>query len=131
VDGKLVGVSASAAVATSVGGTTTPINFGNTLYDTRSAFSSPNFIAPVAGRYRISATIQPLGLSVGNSVMLSVFKNGAQSRVTQHYAGPYVQSLTIEADLLLAQTDAVTIHSANCLQRLLDRRALSAVKRWW
>jgi hypothetical protein len=65
VDGNKVGLSVSASSATSVDATATPISFGTTIYDTHSAWGSPNFTTPVPGRYKICATIQINGLSAG------------------------------------------------------------------
>lgn len=111
VDGNKVGLSVSASSATNVVGTMTAISFGNTIYDSHSAFASPNFTVPVAGRYRISATVQLNGLSAGNAVNLGIFVNGVSARTTQQYAGLSIQSFPIVADLLLAETDTVSIRA--------------------
>lgn len=112
VDGNLVGFSATASAATAIAGTATTVTFGTTSYDTHTAWSSPTWTTPHAGRYRITSTIQIAGLTLGNTVTMNVYVNGSASRISLLYAGGLAnEGFHITAELLLAETDTVTIRA--------------------
>lgn len=111
INSKALYKSYASAGQTLAASTAVKISFNTITYDTASAGSSTlyRFVAPVAGKYSVKAT---LGIAMGSSTstfFITLYKNGAASTRGTQLTGTVDIFSTINTDISLASGDYVEI----------------------
>ena len=88
------------------------VTFGTETFDTNSNYASSTFTPTVAGKYRVSCSITWNSLSAGDSILLSIYKNGAELRRMSDNAAAAATLSQMITDLIdmNGSTDTIEIY---------------------